>query len=101
MPLRDLRESSGLAWRVWDVHPTWALPRLPDVDPSSPDGASRRPLLSPGLAGGWLTFESALGERRRIVPIPAGWDALDEAALADLLARATPVRPRIGGGLIE
>jgi hypothetical protein len=94
MTLRVVRERSGAVWQVWEVHPSWPA-RQGSSDPDSP-----RPPLAPALAGGWLTFASDGGERRRIVPIPDGWHDLSDDALTQLLARATPVRRR-HGRLIE
>ena len=87
MTIRALRDEHGVEWQVWAVHPSTPA-RLPAAD--GPAGPQLRPLLAPHLADGWLTFESAAGERRRIVPIPAGWDALDDAMLGRLLRQATP-----------
>jgi hypothetical protein len=41
---------------------------------------------------GWLTFQAGTA-RRRLSPIPGGWDAGSEADLARLLATAEPARP--------
>jgi hypothetical protein len=90
MPLRVLRDGHAVVRQVWDVRPSW-LAATKQVTTVS---ASARPLLQPALADGWLTFESASGERRRMVPIPAGWDAMDDVSLDRLLTRATPIPPR-------
>ena len=90
MPLRTLLDSNAVVWQVWDVRPSW----LATANLLGRSVASARPVVQPALAGGWLTFESAAGERRRVVPIPEGWDALDDAGLDGLLARATPVPVR-------
>ena len=90
MPLRELRDGHAVVWQVWDVRPSW-LAATKQVNAAS---ASARPLLQPALADGWLTFESASGERRRVVPIPDGWDALDDTGLDRLLTLATPIPPR-------
>ena len=90
MPLRVLRDSNAVVWQVWDVRPSWlAAAKLVNAA-----AGVTRPLLQPALADGWLTFESASGERRRVVPIPDGWDMLDDAGLDGLLLRATPVPAR-------
>lgn len=49
--------------------------------------------LSPDLARGWLSFESGL-ERRRLAPIPSGWESLDDGELVELCRRAAPT-PRV------
>jgi hypothetical protein len=40
--------------------------------------------MEPGLAKGWLVFESA-HEKRPLHPIPESWASLDDASLATLL----------------
>jgi hypothetical protein len=92
MPLRELCDPNAVVWRVWDVRPAWiAAEQLAGRRP----GESRLS-VEPGLAAGWLTFASVTGERRRVVPIPEGWDALDDVGLCGLLlnARPVPVRAR-------
>jgi hypothetical protein len=66
--LRDFVDSFGVHWRVW--------PTIP------PRGTIR----DTKFGNGWLTFASA-GVRRRLAPIPIGWE---EAALArlELMCRA-------------
>jgi hypothetical protein len=49
--------------------------------------------VAPQLEGGWLTFRSVAGERRRIIPAPQGWEALDDQSLVRLLASAIPIAP--------
>ena len=90
MSLRVLRDRNEVLWQVWDVRPSWlAAAKLLGGTSTIP-----RPVLQPTFADGWLTFESASGERRRVVPIPDGWDMLDDDALDGLLERATPVPAR-------
>jgi len=85
--LRSIRDGRGEAWRVWAVLPMW-LEHHRLLDPTT--GKERMP-LPPELSGGWLAFESARGERRRIGPLPDGWEDLDEAALVHVLERAAVV----------
>jgi hypothetical protein len=40
---------------------------------------------------GWLCFES-VNEKRRLTPIPAAWQLLDDDELASLLTAATVVK---------
>jgi hypothetical protein len=49
-----------------------------------------------GYEEGWLTFESVVG-RRRLTPIPLGWERLPELTLAELCRRSVRVsaRPRL------
>jgi hypothetical protein len=47
---------------------------------------------------GWLAFDCG-GEKRRLVPIPSGWDELSEAGLHRLWQRAEPAsRSKRSGG---
>jgi hypothetical protein len=43
--------------------------------------------------GGWLVFESADGDKRRLAPYPPDWRALSNFELARWCMRATPVPP--------
>jgi hypothetical protein len=74
VPSRRFVDAEGRTWRVRQF------------TPSAPTT-----LLSPAHAGGWLTFEREDGERRRLVPAPASWYALTDAALARALQDARPV----------
>lgn len=49
--------------------------------------------LPPRLAQGWIAFECG-DERRRVAPIPAGWDHLPEPALRELWRGAEQLPPR-------
>ncbi|HEX6912535.1 MAG TPA: hypothetical protein VF142_19165 [Longimicrobium sp.] len=44
------------------------------------------------MAGGWLCFDSP-GEKRRLYPIPAGWDQFPDAELMQMCREARAVRP--------
>ena len=80
MPMRSLLQD-GREWTVWDVFPTFdARMRM------SGEAADQ-------LVQGWLVFECDV-EKRRLGPIPDGWDELPEHDLAALLASAVPVRRR-------
>ena len=93
MALKEFRTSDGRAWRVWETHPTETrdsnatslrarfLARHPEESAADFGLVSRRRL------GGWLTFATS-NERRRLSPIPAGWEEADEIGLRQLLARA-------------
>lgn len=61
--------------------------------------AQTRAPVSPGHEEGWLTFESPTA-KRRLAPIPSGWDTLPEAELRHLCTRAV-AGPRWRGRLIE
>jgi len=46
--------------------------------------------MAPELRQGWLAFQSG-DERRRLAPIPSGWETLDDTELSALASRATPL----------
>ncbi len=109
MPLRTFRSSAGVVWRVWSVIPGIRndAERRTGYDRRSPDpvlrfkgeerrsGGDRRGedgLIPAELKGGWLTFETE-AEKRRLAPIPPGWDRLPDAALEQLCGRALVVPP--------
>ena len=71
MALREFADRGGRVWRVWDTVPV-----------------SRT--LRPDFLSGWLTFEQG-ATRRRLVPIPEGWDSLPDSELVGLLERAAPL----------
>jgi hypothetical protein len=85
--LRIIRDHDGVSWRVWAVLPI-AIESHRIIDKTT--GVDRLP-LPPELAGGWMAFESAGGERRRIGPLPEGWETLDDASLLAALDRAARV----------
>jgi hypothetical protein len=106
MPWRSFRASDGAEWNVWNVIPgvRTDMERRRGYDRRSPDpvlrytGPERRVspdrrrrdgLLSPDLCAGWLTFESG-SERRRLAPVPPGWERLPDTALERLCRRAQP-----------
>ena len=73
----------GQRWEVWEV-------RL------GANGGRRS--VNPELSGGWLAFESPI-EKRRLAPIPEGWEDLDDESLAELCDRAVFARERGESGL--
>jgi hypothetical protein len=118
MAHRAFTDANGVHWQVWQVVPQWAERRTgtprrfrptddPDVDPPALEqrGAAdrRRGLpdkfprvkLSGGLEGGWLAFECP-HERRRLSPIPRGWENASDAELERMcresMAAALPRR---------
>ena len=111
MAHRAFADASGVEWQVWTVVPQWADRRTgqerrvhaaddPDVDPpvleqrqiadrrrGLPDQLQRIKLAG-NLSGGWLTFESP-NERRRLSPIPAGWETAPDTELERMCRSAT------------
>ena len=107
MAHRTFTDSRGAAWEVWDVIPgrltlaardhrvAGAERRAAPEDAPSPHverrlGIDRRASLSPALRNGWLAFRSE-GERRRLAPIPAGWETAADSELARYCDEAVPV----------
>jgi hypothetical protein len=62
MPYRELADDDGDAWIVFSTQPR--------------SGANVRPQY----ADGWLSFQRG-AERRRVAPIPSGWDAAGDDQL--------------------
>ena len=99
MPHRQFTDSKHTMWEVWDVEPSHAERRLRGEDRrrSSPTSEERRVAedrsrvrIRSDLAQGWLAFESK-HDRRRLAPIPPGWESLDESALEQLCDRARSI----------
>jgi hypothetical protein len=92
---RRFRDARGAMWDVWVVVPHHVERRF-QSPATPPDGVERRQRaesrvnLGRRMANGWLAFSSGM-ERRRLAPIPKDWHQLEDAELASLCARATPV----------
>jgi hypothetical protein len=86
--LRGFTDSTGLEWRVWEVFPSRA-PR------PGADTFSRTSLKDSPFENGWLCFESNTA-KRRLAPIPAGWEFAPVHQLEQLCRQAevVPVRRR-------
>ena len=84
MALRSFTDSQGLGWRVWNVVPQY-------------DAARDEDTLTPGLQGGWLCFERE-GHKRRLSPIPEGWETAGADDLERYCAQAVAVARRQGAG---
>jgi hypothetical protein len=80
MALRTFTDSQGQGWRVWNVVPQYDTARDEDT-------------MTPGLQGGWLCFEKE-GQKRRLSPIPDGWEAAGPEELERHCREATPVARR-------
>ena len=97
MALRDFKDAAGRTWWVWDTHP--ALPeRRKKNEPRAPGEPERRRVSSPrvvlpqDLVNGWLTFESG-PDRKRLVPVPDGWEHASEERLREWMDEAKPLPP--------
>jgi hypothetical protein len=113
MGLRNFRDNRGSEWRVWDVRPYRLQHDQPErrmaerrrADGNAHAGRERRTgqdrrglkpgFFTPGLEAGWLCFEGS-EEKRRLTPIPPGWDEAPEARLEEMLDRSSAVGPRRG-----
>jgi hypothetical protein len=76
--MRQIRDAAGIEWMVYAVSPLgteWkSIESLPE-----------------GYRGGWLCFESAT-EKRRLTPLPSGWEDFPTEQLNGLLGNALLVR---------
>src|SRR5438045_7690395 len=101
MACRDAADADGRYWVVWDVYPTLAERRQKDA--GAPSGTRERRRFRERRAHprskttkGWLAFEAADGERRRLVPIPdmpGGWAKATPDQLRAWCAVANPSSP--------
>jgi hypothetical protein len=87
MAERSFISPEGVAWQAWDV--------VPDRHPEWPAHARRH--LPQEMASGWICFESD-SEKRRMRPIPAGWELWTDEELRWHCLQAAPViRPSAAG----
>jgi hypothetical protein len=83
MPHRRFVDDEGQVWHVWETYPRQT---------------SELRQVAPEFAGGWLAFESAK-EKRRLAPIPEGWETMSDAELGRLRSEATFIRERGESGV--
>src|SRR5687767_8005877 len=107
MPHLEFTDPSGTLWEVWDVTPSnvdvepMGRCACDDEEPSAARDRAEAESSSRGfrarvredgrfagvagqLSAGWLCFSSA-SEKRRLGPVPSGWDRFDHEALLQLL----------------
>jgi hypothetical protein len=79
MAYAEFTDRAGKSWRVW-----YTRPRLSEV----------LTILPEDWKEGWLTFESG-DEKRRLAPVPTGWERLSPQRLELLcrVAEPTPLSP--------
>ena len=80
MALREFTDDGGVGWRVWEVLPE-------NLHPTTRTEDYLRDFLD-----GWLAFESLDGiSKRRLHPIPRGWEEGSVEELNALLSQASTV----------
>lgn len=99
MALREFTDDRGDAWQVCNVQPSYVerrsgadrrqVPRAHAADRRKHH--QHRMIVAPRFREGWLIFESP-EERRRLGPIPPGWEALPDEQLRSLLGDAETLR---------
>jgi hypothetical protein len=98
MSFREFRDESGTEWEVWEVRPALVERRVVTGAPGETDRRTtprRRAPVADDLRFGWLVFQSG-ASKRRLAPVPAGWDRFDLDGLIELLGKAsTRNGPRI------
>ena len=96
MAHRTFMDQHGVSWEVWDVLPASRPRRETDrrtvaraaiTERRADDGSAIS--VHHDLASGWLCFLAG-NDKRRLAPIPGGWDCGNDDALRDLLAVAKP-----------
>ena len=95
MAHRIFTDSARVTWEVWDVVPGRILLEArnhragadrrveqhgPPAEGERRKGGDRRATLAPQLRHGWLAFRND-AERRRLAPIPEGWEQASDAEL--------------------
>ena len=98
MSFREFLDESGARWEVWEVKPALIERRLLADAPVEIDRRTtprKRAPVADDLRFGWLVFQSS-AVKRRLAPVPQGWERLDDPGLRELLGRATDRnRPRL------
>lgn len=94
---RKIVDASGVTWELWEVHPSLVEQRDTDTGPPEMAGERRRVRaarikVSPEMRGGWLAIRSE-NERRRIAPIPEGWEQLTDEQLVSMVESAESAGP--------
>ena len=84
MAHRRISSANGVEWDVYDVVIPATSPRVGQPQ-LAPPASTQIPVSKM-----WLCFESKT-DRRRLSPIPEGWDNATDAELLVFLARAAPV----------
>ena len=90
--MRTLLDADGVFWQVESVYPYVDLPH-PQYDEGQelPGEELFGVRVSPIV--GWLSFTSSAGTRRRLTPVPGGWETATNEQLARYCEAATPLGP--------
>lgn len=98
MPLREFRDEGGRLWQVCNVQLDAIERRSGRERRSRPRGGvdrrrrrQSRIVVAPRYRAGWLVFDSG-GDRRRLAPIPPGWEYRTVEELRELLHDAEPLK---------
>ena len=83
MAYRTFTGPDGQEWQVWDV--------LPNRE--SEPGSRSRTWLPAEMAEGWLCFEAG-DQKRRLTPLPAGWEEADDETIGELFRASLPAQSR-------
>ena len=78
MALREYTDRNGVRWMVWSVSSEALHP------------ANRSEEFLRQFSSGWLCFESAKGEKRRLIDYPERWESLEDSDLEALGRLAVP-----------
>ncbi len=114
MPYKVFDDPDGISWEVWRVSPSSTERRSGTGEArfaSSLGGSGARSggterrlsdsgprsVLKAGFENGWLCFESRTGEKRRLTPVPDGWETATAEKLW-LWCRAAREVPRCEPG---
>ena len=83
MAYRTFTGPDGQEWQVWDVLPSR----------ESEPGSRTRTWLPAEMAEGWLCFEAG-DQKRRLTPLPAGWEEADDETISQLFRASLPAQAR-------
>ena len=109
MTHRTFKDRQGRIWDVWQVHPSAAERRFVQrrtKDEDRTDSSERRSgierrvgpseikkthaTVAEEFTYGWLCFECK-EEKRRLAPVPEGWDRADDETIEQWCCSAKPV----------
>ena len=95
MPMREFADALGQIWQAWDTHPKGVThvskgeTAFTRFVANTAKREGREPTtVRDQYAEGWLTFKLA-NDRRRLTPIPEGWELADDATLQRYLSLAS------------